>query len=103
MTRISITDLEKMMQTKYICTLKIKIGDNVLGDQNKHILEFDIFDGFAYCPLYKGKEYYMTYPKKKFINLSTDLKNAIKEFLNKQDNDITEEDILASYNNLHVL
>jgi hypothetical protein len=49
MERISIQDLEKMNKTKYICTKKIKLADNIFGDNRKRVLEFDIFDGFAYC------------------------------------------------------
>ena len=70
MKRISIKDLEKMNKTKYLCTKKIKLADNVFGDNRKRVLEFDIFDGFAYCFDDKtNKEYYMIYPRKAFIAL----------------------------------
>lgn len=101
--RISIKDLEKMMQTKYVCTQKIKLADKVLGDSKKHILEFDIFDGFAYCPNYDGKEYYMLFPKKEFINLSKDMQKTAREFLNLDEHEpLQEEHLLASYNTLYV-
>ncbi len=101
--RISITDLEKMMQTKYVCTQKIKLADNILGDTKKHILEFDIFDGFAYCPDYRGKEYYMVFPKKDFIKLSKNIEKTAREYLNLDEHEpLKEEHLLASYNTLFV-
>lgn len=101
--RISITDLEKMMQTKYVCTQKIKLADNILGDTKKHILEFDIFDGFAYCPDYQGKEYYMVFPKKDFIKLSKNIEKTAREYLNLDEHEpLKEEHLLASYNTLFV-
>lgn len=101
--RISIEDLEKMMQTKYVGTHKIKLADDVLGDDQKHILEFDIFDGFAYCADYKGKEYYMIFPKKEFVALSKDMTNTAREFLQLDEHaPLKEEDLLACYNTLYI-
>jgi hypothetical protein len=101
--RISIADLENMTQTKYVCTQKIKLADEVLGDNKKHILEFDIFDGFAYCANYQGKEYFMTFPKKEFIALSADMTKTAREYLNLDEHEpLREEHLLASYNTLHV-
>lgn len=103
MKRISIPELEKMMQTTYVCTQKIKLSDSVLGDGNKHILEFDIFDGFAYCADYRGKEYYMIYPRKEFIALAKDAETKIREYLNlPETTPIEVEHILASFNSLYV-
>lgn len=101
--RISITDLEKMTQTRYVCTQKIKLADNILGDTNKHILEFDIFDGFAYCPDYNGKEYYMIFPKKEFIALSKDMEKNARDYLQLDEHEpLKVEHLLASYNTLYV-
>ena len=102
--RISITDLEKMNQTKYVCTQKLKLTDNLFGDKKQRIMEFDIFDGFAYCANFENKEYIMTYPRKEFIKLSKDMEQGIREFLNLEDNEvITETHILQTYNTLHAL
>ncbi len=69
----------------------------------KHILEFDIFDGFAYCADYNGKEYYMLFPKKEFINLSKEMQKTAREFLNLDEHaPLQEEHLLASYNTLYV-
>ena len=102
-TRISIKDLEKMTQTKYVCTQKIKLADNVLGDSKKHILEFDIFDGFAYCADYNGKEYYMNFPRKEFVKLSKEMEEKAREYLSLDEHEpLKEEHLLASYNTLYV-
>ena len=102
--RISITDLEKMNQTKYVCTQKLKLTDNIFGDKKQRIMEFDIFDGFAYCANFEGKEYIMTYPRKEFIKLSKDMEQGIRDFLYLQDKEtITETHILQTYNTLHAL
>ncbi len=101
--RISITDLEKMNQTKYVCTQKLKLSDNIFGDNKKRVMEFDIFDGFAYCANFEGKEYFMKFPKKEFIKLSKDMEKGIREYLNLSDTDeITETHILQTYNTLYV-
>lgn len=103
MKELKISDIEKMMQTKYICTQQIKLSDNVLGDNKTHILEFDIFDGFAYCKDYKGKEYYMIAPKKEFIGLSKEMENGVREFLKMSDAEpITSEAAIAAYNTLFI-
>lgn len=101
--RISIKDLEKMTQTKYVCTQQIKLSDNVLGDSKKHVLEFDIFDGFAYCANYKGKEYYMNFPRKEFIALSKKMEKEARDYLSLDEHEpLKEEHLLASYNTLYV-
>lgn len=103
MERISIQELEKMTNAKYICTQKIKMSDEILGDEEKHTLEFDVFDGFAYCPNYKGKEYWMNFPKKKFIDCSKDMSKTIREYLDMEDDDeITEKEIMIAYSTLFV-
>ena len=99
MERISIQDLEKMTQTKYVCTQRIKLSDKIFGDNIKHILDFDIFDGFAYCPNYKGKEYFMIYPKVNFIKLSKNMSKSVRDFMELEDTDeISITDSLISYN-----
>lgn len=100
--RISISDLQQMMQTPYICTQRIKLADKILGDNKKHILEFDIFDGFAYCADYQGKEYYMIFPQKDFVKLSKEIEKNAREFLSLDEHEpLKEEHLLASYNTLY--
>lgn len=104
MSRISIKDLEKMNQTSYLCTKKIKLADNVFGDNRKRVLEFDIFDGFAYCFDNKTeKEYFMIYPRKEFIKLSKDMENNVREYLELDEHEpLQEVHLLASYNSLYI-
>lgn len=103
MSRISISDLEKMTQANYVCTMKIKLADDILGDNKKHIMEFDIFDGFAYCADYNGKEYYMMFPKKEFIKLSKDMEKEARDYLSLDEHaPLEEKELLATYNTLYV-
>lgn len=100
--RISILDLEKMVQTKYVCTQRLKLSDNLFGDNKKRVMEFDIFDGFAYS-LFEGKDYFMKFPKKEFVKLSKDMDKGVRGFLNiTDDRTLTETDILIAYNTLYV-
>lgn len=103
MERLSIQELEKMTHSKYVSSQKIKLIDEIFGDNESHILDFDIFDGFAYCANYKGKEYYMIFPKKEFIRASEEMKKNIRDFLEIDTYQvITEKEILASYNTLFI-
>ena len=99
--RISIQDLEKMNRTKYVCTKKIKLSDNIFGDKKKRILEFDIFDGFAYG-IFEGRELYMKFPRKEFINVAPNMQKEIREYCNLDEKEpITESHILITYNTLY--
>ena len=101
MGRISILYLEKMTQTKYVCTQRMKLSDNIFGDNKKRIMEFDIFDGFAYCANFEGKEYFMKYPKKDFVKISKDMDKGVREFLELDEHQpLTETNILVTYNTL---
>lgn len=101
--RITIEELEKMTQAKYVCTQKIKLSDDIFGDNKKRIMEFDISDGFGYCPNFEGKEYYMNYPKKKFVEDSKTLHKEVCEFLELDEHEpITESHSLSSYHILKV-
>ena len=101
--RITIVELEKMTQSKYVCTQRLKLSDNIFGDNNKRIMEFDIFDGFAYCPNFEGKEYFMKFPKKDFIKLSKEMEQGVREYLEYNEHQpLTETDILVTYNTLFV-
>ena len=101
--RISILDLEKMTQTKYVCTQRMKLSDNIFGDNKKRIMEFDIFDGFAYCANFEGKEYFMKYPKKDFVKISKEMEKGVRDFLELDEHQpLTETNILVTYNTLFI-
>ena len=100
MERIDIPTLEKMAQSKYVSTSRLKLSDNLFGDNKKRIIDFDIFDGFAYG-VHENKELYMIFPKKSFIKESKEMKNEIREFCElKETDEITEIHILIAYNSL---
>lgn len=104
MSRISIQDLEKMTKSKYVCTQKLRLADsNVFHDDCKRVMEFDIFDGFAYCPDFEGHEYYMDFPKTQFIKMAKQMEKNIREYINLDEHEpIKESHILMSYNTLHL-
>jgi len=103
MERLSIQEIEKMTNSEYVCTQKIGISDPIFGDDKTHEMEFDVFDGFAYCANYKGKEYWMTFPKKEFIKIAKVMQEAIREYTKiGEDQEITEKEIMVSYNTLFV-
>lgn len=99
--QIATKDLESLYGQR-ICTQVIKFTDELFGDERPRSLQFDIYDGFAYCGNFEGEEYYMIYPRKEFINISIDMKQAIKEFMGLNDGDeIKITDILITYNTLY--
>lgn len=101
MARISIEDLESMTQTKFVCTQKIKLADPIFGDDTPHVLEFDVFDGFAYCADFNGKEYFMTFPKLGFMTLAKEMKDEIINHLSlAPSSNVGVKEILATYNSL---
>ena len=101
MERLSIEEIEKMTDSKFVCTEVIDICDPIFGDKETHPMQFDIFDGFAYCADYEGEEYWMTFPKKEFIKVSKTMEQAIREYTKIGDDaTITEKEIMVSYNTL---
>lgn len=98
MSKIENSVLEKQYG-KLITTQVISFQDkDFFGDEGKHIIEFDIYDGFAYCGDYEGRELFLTYPKLDFVNSCNEMKTSIKEFMGLNDTDpITVTDILQSY------
>ena len=71
----------------------------VMGFKNK--LKFEIYDGFAYCPDYKGKEYCMIFPRLEFVNKSTEMQDDIRKYMGMtEDEDITILEILQAYNEM---
>ena len=71
----------------------------ILGFKNK--LNFEIYDGFAYCPNYRGSEYCMKFPKVEFVNKSSEMQDEIKKYMNlKDDDDITIYEIMQTFNEM---
>lgn len=98
MAKLTIEELEKMTQSKFVCKEKIKLADAEFGDDKPHIIDILVFDGFAWCEDYKGHSYKMDYPKKSFVNLSKELSDNLRNFLEMEKNaTITEEEILIGY------
>ena len=94
MERIKKEDLE-LLFGKMIAEKELTI----LGFKNK--LTFEIYDGFAYCPNYRGSEYCMKFPKVEFVNKSNEMQDEIKKYMNLQDDDqITIFEIMQTFNEM---
>lgn len=65
---------------KKVCTEKL----NVEG--YKKPLQFDIYDGYAVCPDYRGHRFDMTYPTMKAVKDSKEFSDAIMEYVSGIDN-----------------
>ena len=94
MERIKREDLEllfgKMLTEKEL---------TILGFKNP--LKFEIYDGFAYCPNYRGSEYCMQYPKCEFVEKSTEMQEDIRRNSGIAEGvEITVCDILSNYNEM---
>ena len=95
MERIKKEDLE-LLFGKMIAEKEFTI----FGFKNK--LKFEIYDGFAYCPNYRGGEYCMQFPKIEFANKSTELQDEIRKYMKLEEKaDITIFEILQSFNELY--
>jgi hypothetical protein len=94
MERIKREDLE-LLYGKMVAEKELTI----LGFKNK--LSFEIYDGFAYCPNYRGSEYCMKYPKVEFVNKSTEMQDKIREYMKLDENDdITIYEIMQTFNEM---
>jgi len=103
MTEYNVADFEKATQSKFVSKQKIKLADPLLGDDKKHILDFDVYDGFAICPDYKGKSYYMTFPKLEFMKLASNIEKDAREYLELDEHTpLKVEHVLVAYNRLFV-
>lgn len=92
MERIKREDLEKMYG-KMIDERKLSIE----GFSQK--LNFEIYDGYAYCPDYKGSEYVLIYPKMQFVRNSAEAQDAIREYLGlDKDKELTVLDVIQRFN-----
>lgn len=103
MTDYKIEDFEKATQSKFVSSQKIKLADPILGDNKKHVMDFDVFDGFAVCPNYNGKMYYMTFPKLEFMKIAKNIEKNAREYLELDEHEpLKVEHVLAAYNKLSV-
>ena len=94
MERIKREDLE-LLYGKMVAEKELTI----LGFKNK--LSFEIYDGFAYCPNYRGSEYCMKYPKVEFVNKSTEMQDEIRKYMKLDENDdITIYEIMQTFNEM---
>ena len=66
-------------------------------------IEFDIYDGHAICYDYKGHRYDMIYPQMKAVKDSTELSDAILEYVGDVDsvNEISVIHILIAFHTLY--
>lgn len=94
MERIKKEDLEKMYG-KEIEERTL----NILGVGK--MKGWEIYDGFAYCPDFKGHEYAMKFPKLDFIEDTVEMQKTIRKKLKMNDTDkISAFDILQVFNRL---
>ncbi len=94
MERIS-KDVLELLNGKMIAEKELTI----LGFKNK--LDFEIYDGFAYCSNYRGSEYCMIFPKIEFVNKSTEMQDEIRKYMNLADSDdITIFEIMQTFNEM---
>lgn len=103
MERLTIAELERMSQSKHEGTYELKdFIDKSLGDEKKHTIVVDVFDGMAYCHNYKGKELLLTYPRLSFVT-KTDLANKVRTSLGYDDKQpITIVDVMVTCFTLNV-
>lgn len=94
MERISEEDLERLYgKVLHKCKL------NICGFDTS--MDWEVYDGFAYCPDYNGDEYSMIYPRIQFINESKGAQETIRKELElKDDSEITIMDIISTFNEL---
>lgn len=105
MSKLTSEEVEKMMKGhgELFTTAKLKLADPAFGDNKKHIIEMDVYDGFAIGE-FEGKEYYMEYPTLDFIKKANNMRKNILEAIDKSDDvtyKITPLDILVVYNTMY--
>ena len=72
-------DESKVLEKRYgkkVCTEKL----NVEGYSKP--IQFDIYDGYAICPNYRGNVFEMEYPTMKAVRDSKEFSDAIMEYIN---------------------
>lgn len=99
MKRLTIEEIEQMTKSKFVCKQKMRIIDEFFGDDKSHTLEFELFDGFAYCPSFNGKEVFMNYPRTEYFKLGKDLEKDLRDYLKlSETEEITVQHIMSAYN-----
>ena len=78
------------------------IGEEKLTIEGfKSQIPFKIYDGFAYCPNYRGNEYCMKFPKIEFVNKSSEMQDEIRRYMKMGENDdITIYEIMQTFNEM---
>ena len=96
------SDVLVKMYGNLICPQPIRFQDTeFFGDDAKRVIEFDIYDGFAYCEDFEGRELFLTYPRIDFVNTCKEMAQSIREFMGLDDNEkINEVARLLGSNNL---
>lgn len=68
----------------------------------KKPLRFEIYDGYAYCPNYKGGEYEIDFPRMKLVEESKEFQEDIRKWMKLDENDtITYFHIVQTFNELY--
>ena len=98
---ISKEILEKLYG-KLICIQTFQFNDeasnNIFNDNKPHTMTFQLYDGFGYCPNYKGSEVVIKYPTLDFVSNCDTMAQSIREFNGLNDEDeITVPNIVHSY------
>lgn len=100
--KLTIEDLENMTHCTLVCSMTISLEDKLFGDNKKHEMTFDVFDGYAHCNDCEGKEYYMLFPKLELVKKSKHMQDSIREFMELGVNDdISVTDVMCSYYELY--
>lgn len=94
--RILQEHIEKALKEKLVTTQVIRFKDKeFFGDNKNHDIKFEIYDGFAYAP---EEGYILTYPKLEFVNLCSEMKEAVRNFMGLNESEtIGVVDVLQSY------
>lgn len=88
--------IEAMFGSK-VCTTKLNI------EGFEEMAEFDIYDGFAICEDYDGRELIMQYPMMDAIRDSVEISDAILDYVGGLErNEISPLHSLMTFNTLYV-
>lgn len=104
MERIPQEYIEKALKgKKMVCKQTVRFQDkDFFGNNHRHTIEFEIYDGFAYCANFRGQELFLTYPMEEFVHLCTDMEESIRNFMGLDSTEkVLTTDILQSYCELH--
>ena len=97
----AINEIWAKIYGKLVSTENIEFDKDMLGTDENIIMRFDIYDGFAYCADFNGKEYGLSYPTLNFIKSCKIMLNSAKDLMGlHEEDDISVTDILQSYGSL---